>query len=580
MPATCCSFQASSPGVSGSRDGRIQIGDVLMRSVTALKAAGKTDPGLQRAVNEDRLYVDASRGLFIVVDGVGGQAAGGKAADVALSTLRTRLEHETGPIATRVREAITIANNEIHRLAGTRPEWNGMACVVTAVVVDDLRAIVGHVGDTRLYKLSADRIEKVTRDHSPVGEREDAGEISERDAMHHPRRNEVYRDVGSEMHELGDPEFIDVGEIRFEPDSALLLCSDGLTDLIESSTIAQLVTQFAGDPDRVVSALVDAAKRAGGKDNVTVVYVEGPEFKTSAAKHVAADTTRRLGDGIENQGTGQKSSRERYVRLALLVLVTTLLALSIDRDRLAGPPAAGQTAFAPSTSSSGRLVVRPGESIAAALKLASPGSEIIVEPGEYREALSLTSDVRLVSRVPGGAVLRLPATASETDAAAIASGIAGASLVGFRIVGDAATPLGTGLLVQDSELSVIAADISGAANVAIDIAGMSRVSVMASDVHDNPGAALAVRSGASARIMHNVFQRNGRSPDAPAPVIFGENADLTFASNVFFGITPAAFGSLGQPVRTALTRDNWFLDQHVPRSAAPTGSRSQRGSRP
>ena len=551
-----------------------------MRSVTALKAAGKTDPGLQRAVNEDRLYVDASRGLFMVIDGVGGQAAGGKAADVALSTLRTRLEHETGPIATRVREAITIANNEIHRLAGTRAEWSGMACVVTVVVIDDLQAIVGHVGDTRLYKLSANRIDKVTRDHSPVGEREDAGEVSEREAMHHPRRNEVYRDVGSEVHEPGDPEFIDVGEIRFEPDSALLLCSDGLTDLIESSTIAHLVTQFAGDPDRVVSALVDAAKRAGGKDNVTVVYVEGPEFKTSAANSRAADTTRRLGDGIKGQGTGRKSSRERHVRLALLVLVTTLLALSIDRDRLAGPSPVGQTAFAPSTSSSGRLVVRPGESIAAALKLASPGSEIIVEPGEYREALSLTSDVRLVSRVPGGAVLRLPATASETDAAAVASGIAGAALVGFRIVGDATTPLGTGLLVQDSELSVIAADISGAANVAIDIAVMSRVSVMASDVHDNPGAAFAVRSGASARITHNVFQRNGRSPDAPAPVIFGENADLSFSSNVFYGITPAAFRSLGGPARTALTRDNWFLDPHVPRSAAPTGSRSQRGTRP
>src|SRR5262245_1658968 len=100
-----------------------------MRSVTTLKAAGKTDPGRQRAVNEDRLYVDAARGLFIVIDGIGGQAAGGKAADVALSMLRTRLERETGPVESRIREAITIANNEIYRLAASRPEWNGMACV-------------------------------------------------------------------------------------------------------------------------------------------------------------------------------------------------------------------------------------------------------------------------------------------------------------------------------------------------------------------------------------------------------------------------------------------------------------------
>ena len=174
----------------------------------------------------------------------------------------------------------------------------------------------------------------------------------------------MYRDIGSDLHEPGDPEFIDVGEIRFEPDSALLLCSDGLTDLIESSTIAHLVKQFAGDPDRIVTALIDAAKRAGGKDNVTVVYVEGAEFKTSAGNSFAADTTRRLGDGTADDRTEHKSSRERYFRLALLVLVTMLLALSIDRDRLPDPPPVGQTAFAPSTASPGRLVVRPGESIA------------------------------------------------------------------------------------------------------------------------------------------------------------------------------------------------------------------------
>ena len=548
-----------------------------MRSGTTLEAAGRTDPGLQRAVNEDRLYVDASRGLFIVIDGVGGQAAGGKAADVALGALRTRLERETGPIAARVREAITIANNEIHRLAGTRPEWNGMACVVTVVVVDAGRAIVGHVGDTRLYKLSADGIEKVTRDHSPVGEREDAGEISEPEAMRHPRRNEVYRDVGSDAHEPGDPEFIDVDEIRFEPDSALLLCSDGLTDLIESSAIAHLVRQFAGDPDRVAGALIEAAKRAGGKDNVTVVYVEGAEFKTIAGHGVAADTTRRLGAGIGEDRTDRAPSREHHVRVALLVLVAALLALTV---RLPGPLPAGPDAFAPSPSSPGRLVVRPGESIAAALKQVSPGGEILVEPGEYREAVSLVSGVRLVSRVPGGAILRLPANARETDAAAIASGIAGAALVGFRIVGDAATPLGTGLLVQDSELSVIDTDISGAANVAIDIAGASKVSVMAGDVHDNPGAAFAVRSGASARITHSVFQRNGASPSAPTPVVIGEHADLTLAANVFYGITPAAFGSLTEPVRTALARDNWFLDPHVPRTPAPARPRAQRGGQP
>src|SRR5437773_10548624 len=122
-----------------------------MQTIT-LTAAGGTDPGLQREVNEDRFHVDVARGLFLLIDGIGGQAAGGKAADVALTMLRTRLERETGAAADRVREAITIANNEVHRVAGLRPEWKGMACVLTVVVVEDARAIVGHVGDTRLYK--------------------------------------------------------------------------------------------------------------------------------------------------------------------------------------------------------------------------------------------------------------------------------------------------------------------------------------------------------------------------------------------------------------------------------------------
>ena len=141
-----------------------------------IAAAGGTDPGLQREVNEDRFHVDEGRGLFIVVDGVGGQAAGGRAADIAVAMLRERLERETGPVAERVREAIAVANNEIYRLASSRPEWDGMACVLTVAVVKDGKATIGHVGDTRLYRLRDGWIEKITKDHSPVGEREDAGE--------------------------------------------------------------------------------------------------------------------------------------------------------------------------------------------------------------------------------------------------------------------------------------------------------------------------------------------------------------------------------------------------------------------
>jgi serine/threonine protein phosphatase PrpC len=235
-----------------------------VKTITAVRAAGDTHPGLQREVNEDRFHVDAARGLFIVVDGVGGQAAGGKAADLAISLLRARLERETGTIADRVREAITIANNEIRRMASLRPEWDGMACVLTVAVVDEGRAFVGHVGDTRLYKLRGGSIEKITRDHSPVGEREDARELSEVEAMRHPRRNEVYRDVGSDTHQPFDPDFIDLVEIPFEPDAALLLCSDGLTDLVDSAAINDLAMELAGRPADVVGSLIHAANHAGG----------------------------------------------------------------------------------------------------------------------------------------------------------------------------------------------------------------------------------------------------------------------------------------------------------------------------
>ena len=140
-----------------------------MQVTTTLKAAGASDPGLQREVNEDRFHVDPARGLFIVVDGVGGQAAGEKAAETALALVRLRLERETGTVEDRVREAIGLANDGIYRLAALHPEWKGMACVLTVAMMTNGDVIVGHVGDTRLYKLRAGRIEKLTRDHSPVG---------------------------------------------------------------------------------------------------------------------------------------------------------------------------------------------------------------------------------------------------------------------------------------------------------------------------------------------------------------------------------------------------------------------------
>jgi serine/threonine protein phosphatase PrpC len=566
-----------------------------MQTITTLAAAGDTDPGLQREVNEDRFHVDIGRGLFVLIDGVGGQAAGGKAADVALTMLRTRLERETGPTADRVREAITIANNEIHRVASLRPEWTGMACVLTVAVVRENIATIGHVGDTRLYKLRGDGIEKVTRDHSPVGEREDSNEISEIDAMRHRRRNEVYRDVGSEPHAQTDPDFIDLDEIPFEPDAALLLCSDGLTDLVESATINQIVTQLAGRPHDVVNALIEAANDAGGKDNVTVVYVEGELFAASRARSrvvasaVAREKSRALGSprgpaALDVQVAGAPprewlTTSQRLVRTALVALLAIVITVAVARwdPSLLQVPA--PSVVEPPRSTSGVVIVRPTESIAEALGRAQPGSQVVVEPGEYRERLVLKDGVRVISRVPRGATIRLPGAASEADPAVVAVGVSNAEFAGFRIIGDAATPLGTGVLVKGGHVSIADVEITGALTVAIDLDQMAGGSVTGSNIHDNPGPALAVRSGASPRIAHNVFARNGLSERAQASLIIEDAAEPAIVGNVFQGVSPKVFQSLGDAARLRVIRENWFPDGSASGTTTPASPRTRQGRR-
>jgi len=503
-----------------------------------IRAAGATDVGAQRVVNEDRFHVDAARGIFVVVDGVGGQAAGGRAADAALDVVRARLTTGDGTPAGRMRDAITAANNEVHRQAASRSEWNGMACVLTAMVIDGDRAVVGHVGDTRLYKLRGGTIEKVTPDHSPVGEREDAGEISELEAMRHPRRNEVYRDVGSDPHDSGDKDFVDVRETPFEADAALLLCSDGLSDLVPSATIQRVARESAGQPEAVTRALIQAANDAGGKDNITVIYVEGERFAATATK-----TTRR--------------PRRLLGALIGILLVTAALGVWW---RSAGYPLPVAISLQLFPSPSGVIVVKAGESIADAIQAAAPGATILVEPGEYRERLTLKSGLRLLSVVSRAATLRLPATATDEEAAIMATGIENAEVSGFRIVGDAATPLGTGVLMRSSSVRLIDLEVTGAKRVAIDLGPASGLMLLASHIHDNPGSGLAIRANASPRLSHNTFAANGSSEQSAGAIIVEAGTAPTFEGNVFRGVDPHTFTFLDAPARARLKATNWFPD--------------------
>src|SRR4051794_35153243 len=160
------------------------------------RVAAATDCGRVRDHNEDVYCVDVDAGIFLVVDGVGGQAAGEVAARIAAERIQRRVERQDAPAHVRVREAITLANREILLKAGSDPALAGMAWVLTLAGVEEGGLTIGHVGDSRLYRLDARGISKLTHDHSPVGELEDAREISETDAMRDDRRNEVYRDVG------------------------------------------------------------------------------------------------------------------------------------------------------------------------------------------------------------------------------------------------------------------------------------------------------------------------------------------------------------------------------------------------
>jgi len=356
-----------------------------------------------------------------------------------------------------------------------------------------------------------------------------------------------------------------VHEIPFEPDAALLLCSDGLTDLIDSTSMSQIVDRFAGHPQQVVKGLIQAANVAGGKDNVSVVYVEGEQFSPGNSGSVSRETP----------APRQRTATQRAVRLAVVALLAVVIAAALVRLRPYWPLVPGRE-IVPLLSTTGTIVVEPTGSIADALQRAEAGSVVIVEPGEYRETLMLKSNVRLVSRVRRGATIRLPGIASEVDPAVVAADVTGAEFVGFRIVGDAATPLGTGVLVRNSDVSIVDVEVTGAVHVAIAINDLSRASVMASDIHDNPGVGLAIRS-ASPRIAHNVFARNGMSERVQGSLIIDESALPQFSGNVFHGASQEAFGHLSDDARAALARDNWFPESQDPRSTTSHPPRGRRG---
>ena len=497
-----------------------------------IRFAAASDAGRARRNNEDALHLDAERGIFLVVDGIGGQAAGEKAAEIAVSRVRARLERETGTVEQRIREAITMANNEILEAARGNPEWEGMACVLTVAVLENGSAVVGHVGDSRAYQIRGGRIQKITHDHSPVGEREDSGELSEAEAMRHPRRNEVYRDVGSEEHAPGDADFIELQRIPFQPDSALLLCSDGLTDQVGSSEIQRAVERHAGEPARAVEELIGAANEAGGKDNVTVVVVEGESFTASAAAATGA------------AGGGGAMGRALWFVAGLALAAAGAW---FSRSLWVPQPVVEK----PRVLAVGRGEAYP--SMAAALAAARAGDTIDVAAGEYSEQVQLASGVTLRSHVPRAATLR--AAPLSNGPAAIAEDVEGARLSGFRILAAKDMPIATGILLRNSNVEVDDVEVDGA-GVGVEIRGTANPVLRANAIHDcanqgvlilgasepwishndirrNKGAGLAARDGARPAMVGNVFEKNAvEVPEDMRQTVLERNTFLDLGASV------------------------------------------------
>jgi serine/threonine protein phosphatase PrpC len=514
----------------------------------SLRGAGGSDPGRVRENNEDRFFCDPERGIFIVVDGVGGHAGGETAAETALLQVRTRLERASGSPEERLREAITLANNEVYRLSRTNAEWTGMACVLTAALVEGEQLTIGHVGDSRLYKLRPGHIEKLTHDHSPIGEREDAGELDELEAMRHPRRNEVFRDVGSERHTPADEDFIEIVESTFEANAALLLCSDGLSDLVTSGEILGVARQHTGDPAAVVQGLIAKANRAGGKDNVTAVYVEGPAVSTAGV----------------TSGAGRRRRVVTHVIAALLGVAAGLAAMAFIPDYLRTLlPGAPVTAVTPEPRAPRVLVVQPSPltadfaTIGAALATAQPGDTVLVGPGEYAERIQLRSGVTLTSEIPQRAVIRPPEGQAAAPAVTV-DGVRAARLLGFQIVSPPGL-MSIGLLVLNGEVEVQDTRISGAMEAGVDVWGGTSVALRANDISDNAGVGVRIRGGAQPALLHNAIARNGRGTATAPGVLLDRGARPMLAGNVIADNGAEGVAGVGPEFRAEVLRHNVFV---------------------
>ncbi len=249
--------------------------------------AGLSHPGRKRRHNEDSYVLDPP--LFVIADGMGGAKAGEVASGLAVSAAEDQAtDGETGE--ERVVALIEEANRRVYRRASEDREASGMGTTMTVALVEGDRVFIGHVGDSRAYLIRDGRLDQLTDDHSLVAELVRGGRLTPEEAETHPQRSVITRALGTE------PDIdVDTFTVQAEPRDVFLLCSDGLTTMVDDETILGVVEEHRPDLNEAAKALINAANRGGGEDNITVIFFEVD------------------GDGDEPTDTAETAAREPAV---------------------------------------------------------------------------------------------------------------------------------------------------------------------------------------------------------------------------------------------------------------------------
>jgi serine/threonine protein phosphatase PrpC len=256
-----------------------------------------SDTGRKRRRNEDN-YVVAPP-LFAVADGMGGAQAGEVASQLAASALEAGDSDGLDGVE-RIDTLIQEANRRIYDRASTDPTASGMGTTMTVAVVEGMTVAIGHVGDSRAYLVRGEQMEQLTEDHSLVNELLKSGKLSEEEAQAHPQRSVITRAVGT------DPDVdVDGFTIEAEEGDVFLICSDGLSDMVEDEEILELVHQNRDDLDKAVKALVAAANRGGGEDNITAVA-----FRVSSEAPSSLEDTVAMPAITRNEDEPDEQTRE------------------------------------------------------------------------------------------------------------------------------------------------------------------------------------------------------------------------------------------------------------------------------